>query len=286
MKRLLLLPVLVACAPTPPADPEFDDAAQFIYREYETASEAELAFAVRALETELFTSMDLTSSQVADRALQPASLTEEDVSMVPHPDVDLGEALPVAVARASEFSVDDHWPLLLMADQTPLEPQSPDLYDRTFLDGTDDCWPDRDCPILETSNWLTKTNFLLTATYDLDKQFQWIDLNLPDPSELEEGEEPTHDDPRWAVVARSWMPESALSEDESTVIDQSFAIELYLPYDGDLEGDDDWQMVRMMCLWAQTTFTFEVDDDLVITTTRAGIDDIYKHYDDYLADPE
>lgn len=300
--RLLLMTVLLAgCArKSPQADPEFSDAARYLFRSFES-SEADLAFAMRSLETQVYLGMDVESSRVNDRALLPEFLEASDVdglTLEPH---DLSLALPVAVAGVSPFELVEHPRIQMLVDQTPVEPYSPAYYERTFLLGQD-CWQDRSCPRLETFNALTKENALMTIDTEFYKDFRWVDLNLPDPSSLEEGEEPVNTgDPRWAYVARSWQDRAFPGRGENTSINQSYTIEVWIPRDGgglvrdsstvNVDGGE-WTgdstgggTLRMLALWAETDLGFAVGDDLVIGTTRGGIDTNFQAADHWLGAP-
>lgn len=276
MVRALPLLLLVACGkPPPPANPDFTDAAVYVFRSFD-AEEAELAFGVRALEEQIALSMDVTAEDPRDRALTPGRLTEDDVAHLEHPDVPPGDALPVALAYLSAYPVDEHASLALLVDQTPLEPYSPDFYERSFLAG-EDCWVDRTCEVLETWNELVKENFLMTVPYDFYKDYRWVDLGLPDPAEVPEGEEPVNEgEPRQAYVARAWQKESFTGEGGNVTLVQSYSIEIWVP-------QDDGGTLRMLSLWSQTD-GIPAGEDLVAATTRAGIDDNMNAHEDHLAD--
>lgn len=77
----LLLGLLPACAPAPAANPEFDDAAAFLFRELETEEPARLAFALRAFEEQIASTLDLSSEAALDRTTTPPPLAEPDLSL-------------------------------------------------------------------------------------------------------------------------------------------------------------------------------------------------------------
>jgi hypothetical protein len=276
-RPLLVILLAAGChKATKPADPEFSDALIFLLSEFE-GPEAELAFAMRDLEGQIATDMDVTASNPNDRALAPALLTRADVSSfdLHNTDRDISAALPVAVAGLSAFGTDDHAGLQLLSDQTPVEPYSPDHYQRTFSEGAD-CFDAQGCGTLRTDNDLTKDNLLMTLDYQLFKDFRWVDLELPDPSSVPDGEEPVNvGDPRWAILARSWTDRSFAGRNENSWIHQSFTIEMWIP-----QGKD---TVRLLSLWSESEFDgLSVSDDAVIATTRSGIDRNFEAADDYL----
>ncbi len=301
---------LAACTPPPQANPEFNDAAKFTFVEFADPEPANLAFAVRALERELYLAIDVEAEASADRALTPEPLTADDVADLDRPDiypdgfsgavagdpVDPENTFPIAVANVSAHDPAVHVGYQLLLDQTPVEPSSPDHYDRTFRDGTDACYPDNSCDYLLTDNDLTKDNAILTITYELTKEYRWVDLNLPDPATVAEGEPIVNEgEPRWAIIARSWDPDVAVGDDGSTAIFQSYSIEIWVPRDGAgfvRDGSEEnidggaWTSdstgggtLRLLALWSETSFG---DDPVIVNVTRGGIADIFDVQEEWL----
>jgi len=300
----------VGCGGTKLRDnPDFADAARYTLAQFENPESADLAFAVRQLERELYLTADLEAPSSADRALVVAPLRSEDLvgldqvpEIYPEGFSEEGEpilpenASPLAVGALSQFAPEDHALYPVLEDQQPIEPGSPEHYDRTFLDGTEDCWPQRNCAWLRTSNNLTKKNALLEMTYDLFKDYRWVDLNLPDPSAVIEGEPVVNEgEPRWAFVARSWNPEVAVGDAEVNAIFQSYSIEIWVPRDGagflrdgseenaegggwttDSEGGGS---LRMIALWAESSLGM---NSLVEQIIRNGIDEIFVAQEEWL----
>ncbi|HCP47331.1 MAG TPA: hypothetical protein DIU15_14915 [Deltaproteobacteria bacterium] len=289
----------VGCKPTPPANPSFDDAAQFAFREFENEDPAILAYAVRQFEEEIYLGVDVDAASTADRSLTPADLSEEDLDGIAHPDRDVTLAVPVAVAAGSPHTMAEHQLLPLMVDQRPIEPTSPDHYDRAFLDETELCWPEKSCPFLRTVNELTKTNPVLTVEYTLYKDFRWVDLSLPDPADMSDDEGSDDEvESRWAFVARSWTTERAEEQGGGSSIEQSYSFEVWIPRDsrgfvrdGSSEStvDEQWAAdstfggtLRLMALWAETDIGAEIAEEVVVNLTRGGIDDIFQAQDLYI----
>ncbi len=273
---LIALTCLGAAAckpPSPPADPEFNDALVYTFRAFEDEP-ADLAFAVRALEAQLQSDLDLSSEDTVDRSVFPEPLSEEDLADLEHPERDPADALAVALARRSPYGMDDHVRVQLLEDQTPIEPSSPDTYTRLLREGGD-CWAERGCEFLRTENPLVKDNILMTIDYTLWKDFRWVDLALPDPSSLGEGEEAISEAPRWGIVARSWTTEPAEGESGNVTIYQSFTVEVWIPEDGG-------GVVRMMSLWSEADLGIDLDDEYVLGVTRDGIDEIFEAADKWL----
>ncbi len=275
-----LVLLLLAChrAP-PPANPEFTDAVKQTFVAFD-APNVEIAYAIRALEGVVTDgSLDLTSNNSLDRSFAPEDLTESDVTGFTHPDVPPEGALPVAVVGLSPFPLEDHQHIQLLADQTPVEPYSPNTYVRTFLDG-DDCWIDHTCERLETSNSLVKENMLMTVPYDFMKTFRWIDLNLPDPADVPaDTEAPTVSaDPRWCYIARSWQEDSFIGDGGDTTLVQSYTIEVWYPH------EETGGVMRALSVWSQTDLSINVSDDMIAGTIRIGVDDNFKAGDQWLED--
>ena len=304
----LAFAALLGCQPTPQANPVFSDATIFTFVEFDDPEPANLAFAVRDLEREVYLSVDVEQSDPADRALSPERLANEDVgSLTDVPDVypegfddagdaiQPGRALGVTVVGLSGHLPPPHAGYILLADQVPVEPSSPDHYDRTFDEGAD-CFADRGCEMLRTTNDVTKDNPLMTATYILRKEYRWVDLNLPDPADVPEGDPIVNEGAeRWAIIARSWDPDVAIGEAGNTAIFQSYTIEIWVPRDGDGYirdpadenlGGGTWTgdsagsgSLRMMTLWSETSFG---DSTAVANVTIDGIDGIFVAQNDWL----
>lgn len=291
-----------ACGKAPvDANPDFSDATVYALRAFD-APDADLAFGLRALEQGVYLTMDVENSDVRERALTPSYLTEADLEGLETPDgADPANALPVAVAGLSPYDVFDNARIPLLSDQTVVEPYSPDKYDRVFLDGTEACWPGQDCDTLVTVNDLIKKNLLMEVPYILNKDFRWVDLGLPDPSTVPEGEEAVNEgDPRWAYVARSWMTESASGEGGNTIV-QSYTIEVWIPRDGNgfvrdgtevNDHDGEWTTdsegggtLRFLCVWAEAILPGTPggdNPDTIAATTMNGIDRNYGAHEDWL----
>lgn len=295
------LPLFMAlgCKASPRANPEFDDAARYLVRVFDSGTDAERAYGVRALEEQVYLNVDLEADSAVNRSVEPAQIEEEDVADLERPDRDLDRNMPVAVGVLSAYGPDDLARVVMLPDQTPVEPSSQGdqgEYARTFLEG-EDCWQDQGCDVLRTLNLVTRSNALYTVTYDLWKDYRWVDLNLPDPAEVPEGEEAVNEgEPRWAIQVRSWMKESASSDGGTITIWQSFAIEIMVPRDcggfvrdGSEENrdDGDWTTdscgggaMRLQAMWSETEIG--VSDDVQLTATRTGMSDGMEAYDDWL----
>jgi hypothetical protein len=173
-----------------------------------------------------------------------------------------------------------------MADQKPVEPQSPDHYERHFLEGRD-CWEGRGCAVLKTHQDVTKKNALLEVPYEFFKDFRWVDMNAG----LQGAE------PRWAYVAKSWNPDSFTGVRGNNTLIQSYTVEFWFPRDGrgflweeeedfeqgDLVEDSDGAgALRLLSLWTETDLSIAAGDDIVMGTIRYGIEQNFEAVEDFL----
>ena len=294
-----LLAVLVGCPLPPRGNPEFDDATAFAFLQFDVESEADMAFAMRQLEEQLYLSVDLDAASSGDRALSPAALTDSDLESLEHPDRPAENLRAVTVIRAGTNIPTRHIEYITLADQLPVEPSSQQFYNRVLASGGD-CWPDRSCRFLRTVNDLTKDNDAIgSIRYTLNKDYRWVDLNLPDPDTVDEGEEPVNlGEERLAIAARSWTKESAANEAQDAFIHQGYSIEVWLPRDGGgyLRDSDDenrdggtWThdssaggILRMMTLWGENQTTLNASAELEIALIRVGIDGIFETQQEWL----
>ena len=262
---------LIGCKATP-SDPQFNDAAVEALRQFNAEDPVVLAFASRELEAVLM-QVDLGASLI-DRSSEPDRLTAEDVEgFAERPDRDPFAAIAVAVTHGSAWDIDDHVIVQLLPDQTPIEPASPEVYDRILLEGAD-CWAIGDCEFLRTENPLVKDNAAMTLEYTLWKDFRWVDLNLPPPSEVPDGETARNDgEKRWAIVGTSWIKEETTAQDGTSIL-QSYSLELWIP--------SDTGILRTMALWSETDSGFS--DDIIASTTRSGIQGIFDAADEWLVE--
>jgi hypothetical protein len=302
MRCLILLPVLsllAGCALPPRGNPEFDDATSFAFLQFDVESQADMAFAMRQLEEQLYLSVDLDSDSSEFRALSPEPLTDAALENLERPDRPAENLRAVTVIRAGTHRPEEHVAYITLSDQLPVEPSSEDHYDRTLADGGD-CWEDKSCEFLMTENDLTKDNAAVgSIRYDLNKDYRWVDMNLPDPDTVSEGEEPINEgEARWAIAARSWTKQEWANDDETAWIRQAYSIEIWMPRDGGgyirSDGDENldggaWThdssgggVLRMMTLWGENETSLNAGEELEITLIRNGIDGIFETQQEYL----
>jgi len=257
----MTLLLLSACADPEEAAAEFSDAARYGLEHFDDEEANAVAAPILALEEQIYGTLDMESTVSADRALSIEVLTGDEITAIDHPDRDPALAVPpMALARISAFPISEHVRVAMRDDLSPMEPNSPNRYARTLTDGAD-CWADRGCLFLRTTNDVLKENALMQVGYRLDKDYRWVDL----------------EDGRWAVAARSWMPDSATGEDGGTTLWQSYTFEIFVPR-------DDGGTLRLMALWAETELSVDPGEDVIEATQLVGIDDIFKTHDEWLSE--
>ncbi len=244
-----------ACDTPPTASEPFSDAAIAALGAFDDEDPAVMVRAFTQLEVEIAESLDL-DGDVTLRSLTPDELAVDDVAGVVHPDRDPTLTVPVALAWRSPHPLTAHDPIAFLADQVGVEPFAI-AYTRSFLDGAD-CYPGA-CEFLRTENTITKKNIAMTVSFTLFKD--WRDLEL--------------DDGRAARASRGWMQEGADADGGGERIQQSYAIELWLEEPGDTT-------LRLLVLWAETTFDPPEDEDIIALTTRIGMNDLFVSHDEWI----
>lgn len=251
----ILALVFTACEQPPDASEPFSDAAVAALGAFDDEDPTVIVRALEQLEVEIAAELDL-DGDVTVRSLTPGELVVDDVAALVRPDRDPGLTVPVALAWRSPFTPGAHDPIALLAAQVGVEPYAL-AYTRTFLDGQD-CYPDS-CEFLRTENTITKKNIAMTVSFTLFKD--WRDL------ELEDG--------RAARASRGWMKAGADAEAGGERIEQSYAIELWFEEPGDTT-------LRLLVLWAETTFDPPEDEEIVALSTRIGMNDLFVSHDAWI----
>ena len=300
----LALIFCLACELPPPASLSFSEATSYAFLQFDTDNKAELASALRDLERELYLAVDIDTATSRDRGLTPGPLSDGDLDAIEHPDRPAENLRAITLIKPSLHASADHRGYILLDDQVPVEPASPNHYDRSFESDTA-CWEGRTCDFLRTENELTKENFLIgEVPYTLYKDYRWVDLGLPHPQDVPEGEEATNPgDPRWALIARSWTTESAYNETGDKAIHQSYSVEVWIPRDGNgyIRSDEDengedgdgevgtWTqdsdgegVLRMLTLWTENDLGGDIDEEVEVNTIRGGIEGIFDAQEEWM----
>jgi len=246
---------------TPDEIEEINDVHGYLFRNWATDEENVLEPGMATL-VELLDEFDL-EAEYKERCFVPDPLTEEDIADIEHPDRDPADVLAVALVMGSEFLPAVHAEeIIIKEDQTPTEPQSPDHYERTFIDPTDPgCFPDRGCDRLITTNSILKDYLLITMLYDLPKTYRWVELG-----EAGSGE--------WAILARCWIEREFETDGGTIQLNQTYCLDVFYPRE---DG-----AARYMALWPES-YIEGIDDDAIWETTAMGMDELFVASEEYLA---
>ncbi len=255
---LSLMGSTVGCATPPAAPTELVDLSLFLFSEFDTADEA--------LFGEAFVNLELVIEGVLDeerpeRQWELATLREEHLGGANAPEgEDPDNQVTMGLARRSEHAVQEHLDIILLTDQSPVDPSAPH-YDRTFLLG-EDCFAARDCERLESVNEITKSNILLEVTYTAPKH--WRHLTLQDG--------------RQALAGRTWNPDKAVGEAGANSIDQTYSIDLFLE-----DPADPSRSIRFFTLWSAVSLSIDANEALIRSTMALGSEGLLKRHDEFLS---
>ena len=258
MKRLLPLLLLVACGPASPEAPtELSDLVRFLYAQHESEDPEVLAEGLGNLAS-LLDEVDLEADP-AERSWIPDPLEASDLVGLQRPeDRDLAELLSISLAGPSVFGVADHALQQVQTDQLPAEPTAT-RYIRTVTTPEEPaCFVSGDCERLRTTNDVRRENFLMSVDFVFDKDFRWSFVGPDDGSGSERNR---------AIVGRSWFEESFSGDNGSTMLWQSYSLDLWLD-----NGSGGVQ--RFQTLWSESQVV-DISDDVVRNVLRNSIDDIF-----------
>ena len=257
---LFLLLALQACKSPPPAPEELDELSAYLFANFDNEEYGVMEAGLGNLET-FFQDVDMEAGY-ADRAYSLSALTDEDVVDVEHPDRSLELMLPVGLVAESPHPPERHSWAITQADQTALEPASPNHYVRSFTEPTDpSSFPDREHVVQRTMNDIHKENLVMDVQYDMHKDFRWVELREPGSDE-------------WAVVGRAWITDKAEGSSGAVILEQSFSIDVFLPRDSD-------HTVRFMGLWSDTTIE-GVGPDVIEGTIKLGVHQMFNATDEFI----
>ena len=261
-------------------DPSFTHPATWLYAHFDTASDAELAFVVRAIETNLLASVDFDSTELIDRSPALDALSESDLEGLNRPSGDPALCQSVTLATRSVHAVSRHAVGALQVDQSGGDPSTPDHYSRSFTGATELCWASWDCDVLRAEDSLTRVNPLFSISMSQKSDHRWVDLGLPSPSTVLLGTEAPNDGPaRWAIVMRSWLPEAASNDSGSASFQQAYALGLWLSQD----ANPLLPVMRYTASWTQTLLPVSLDDSTLRQLTRGAINDAYEAQEDWIS---
>ncbi len=248
--------LLLACADPIEAPAEMEELTLWLFEEWDHEDPAAMEQAVANLVT-WSTEVDLDASWT-ERAYSVRAIAAEEVEGRIEHDRDPADALGVGVLYLSPNRLEAHLDLQYMEDMTPVEPSSPDHYERTIV-SAGECFHERACDVMEVVNDITRENVLYEVTYLMEKDFRWVAVE---------------DEERAAMVARSFMPNSHHDGDKISLW-QGYSIDLWIPSGA--------QTLRYQVSWQETELpglTWETLSGVV----ASGIEDLLVAQDEYLAE--
>ncbi|MSP55120.1 MAG: hypothetical protein EXR69_05880 [Myxococcales bacterium] len=157
-----------------------------------------------------------TRETAEDGYMLPA-LTEDAAVDISRPaGTSLSDTLGGYVDAQSTATLASHVNLILLADQTVVNPNDYSKNERTFVSGGD-CFIDQGCDRLVTSNDIVKTAaFGVTIPYVYFKDYQWAHFTDSDGAN------------RDAVVSRGWVEEEGWDEDHANGVKQSYTLDVFM----------------------------------------------------------
>ncbi|HMV65917.1 MAG TPA: hypothetical protein PKA64_03620 [Myxococcota bacterium] len=253
--RLLTLSVaLVGCKPAPDAPLSLEDGVTFLFSDFE-GDAAELESAILDVETEI-KGADL-SADAKDRAFTLPKLTADKLGgATAPPGTDPNNQVATVLLGRSERSFDDNYDLALELNYVCIESDTTVFYGRTLVSGGD-CWADRSCEYLRTTNEVRKENLLAKAWYDLFKDYRRVDLS----------------DGRTAMIGRSWTEEVFPGDNGNTEFAQNFSVELWVP--------DGSSTLHAYAIWAE--INIGLGADAMQTLIIDGLDQGFEFSDGFMA---
>lgn len=260
MRRLgpLLPALLCGCAASRDAAPEdVDGALAWLFQRFE--DEQSVAEGVQALGPWLDGE---GRTEAAHAGIRLSQLDPEHVADVEQPAAaDLSEALGVAAGCTSPHPMADHVSLLVLADQTYLDPQNYPRYEREILEGDPEGFTAGD-GLLRTLNDIERRNVGVSIPFLQRKDYRWV--------ETEAGT---------AVLARSWIPEGSCAEGGQNCVVQGYAIDLFW-------DDGARDVVRLTTSWSQVSTLLDgvLSEDQLVAVAVNGILEIYENTDRTLSD--
>lgn len=249
--------LLLACTPPIQAPDDLDGLSSYFFTAFPEEDPAALEAGVVSL-LDFAATADLSANDWKDRSWTLTAFGREAVEGLVDHDHDPADGFGVGVMLASAHPVADHIQYVPMVDQRPLEPSSPDHYERSFPEGEDaQCFVDGDCSDLFAINSVERKNVLYTVWYELQKQWRWVDT--PDGV---------------ASVARSWNTDEA-HDGDNVHLYQGYSIDLHIPWgSGTLRYQASWQ----------SSDVYGVSDEIIGATLGDGIDDALSTQEDWIGE--
>lgn len=252
----MLLTLLLACGGPEAAPTELDALTPWFFTRWADEDPAAMESAVAAL-LDFMAGQDLGAS-TADRAFLVQPFSRADVEGLVEHGFDPADTVGVGVIAASAFTPEEHFAHIRLEDLTPVEPASPDYYQRTFTDGDPDCLLARTCDTMRALNDVERKNALYTLRYEMPKTWRWVRTPA--------GEE--------ALCARSANTDEAESNVDLR-LKQGYSVDVWLP--------DPGGSLRYQVTWQETEWG-QIDDEDTTGLLADGVDDVFAAQDTWLGE--
>ncbi len=262
------LPIFLGCAlfawgciPLPDAPADLDGVSRYLFRYHEFSAES-LAGTLSLVEW-------LSVHGQEEEGLEGyriSAMTVDDLSGIDRPDRDPQDTLGVVVWAESSHTLEEHLRYILKPDQSVVNPEEYQVWDRVFVEG-EDCFSDRACDLLRTENDTVRELLPgVVLTYSFHKNYRRILLMGEDGVERE------------ALLARGWVPEESFSEDGANGIHQSYHIDVLM------EGEPGGPILRLQAQWGETKTALGdlLSDDYLVSETADGIRESFENTDLWL----
>jgi len=259
MTPWILIVLVGGCKKPPEAPKKLDELTHYLYREWGNEDPDVVAVGLENLQ-DFFRGVELDPDEhVLDRSWELTSIERKDLADVDWPDDrNPADTYGVAVARQSDWPVEAHADWQLEDDQLPAEPSAA-TYVRNYPDMDDpECFVDRSCDVLFTSNEIERQNLLMSLEYTLDKRMRWVELSNGD----------------FAILSRAIVAESTEGKSGKSTIWQSYSMDVWLPKGKKTD--------RMQVLWSEADVA-GASDAIQIGTVKSSTDDHFVATDEAIA---
>ncbi len=256
-----MLLLFVACAKPPQAPAAMEELASWFFREWPSEDPGALESAAQQL-YDCAEKVDPGAEDPLDRAWVVGPLSRADVEGLVDHDNDPANGFGVGEIFASQHGIEDHMRVIEMPDQTPVEPASPERFQRTFIDGDPDCLRSGECETMRSHNDVHRKTALYEIEYEIEKEWRYVDV-------LDEDGQPVDQ----ALCARSWNLDEA--QHKAITLKQGYALDVFLPRD---QGS-----LRMHLTWQETEIPGLDDEDMQGALVN-GIEDLLTHQDAWMAE--
>ncbi|MCB9796325.1 MAG: hypothetical protein H6741_26825 [Alphaproteobacteria bacterium] len=252
---IALLLLAVGCKKPVEAPAEVEELSSFLFMEWDNEDPAVMEAGLVNL-LAIADGLDL-SAEVEERAFTvQGGISREEVEAYVEHDFDPQDTDAVGIFYRSPYSVAEHMLHVALTDRTMVEPSSPNIYNREWIQGEPQALLAEDFEIINAMNDVERENFLFELRFDLDKY--WRVVRTPD------GEQ--------AVFARSFNVDSCDNGGNISLL-HAYSVDVFVP-----DGDG---TVRFQAAWQRTEMP-GLDDSDIAGALVDGIEGAFVMMDDWL----